>query len=142
MRVASLTKDVSEIIDELGLPKRGAAGDGARVAYHAPCTLLHGQKIDTLPESLLEQAGFVVMPVKEKHFCCGSAGIYSLVQPEIADMLKERRQQTLQDMPVEFVATGNIGCQRQLQSGMETPVVHMIELLDWALGGSKPPLIK
>ena len=142
MRVASLTKDVSEIIDELGLPKRGAAGDGARVAYHAPCTLLHGQKIDTLPERLLEQAGFVVMPVKEKHFCCGSAGIYNLVQPEIADMLKERRQQTLQDMPVEFVATGNIGCQRQLQSGLETPVVHMIELLDWALGGSKPPLIK
>ena len=142
MRVASLTKDVSEIIDELGLPKRGAAGDGARIAYHAPCTLLHGQKIDTLPERLLEQAGFVVMPVIDKHFCCGSAGIYNLVQPEIADMLKERRQQTLQGMPVEFVATGNIGCQRQLQSGLETPVVHMIELLDWALGGSKPQLIK
>ena len=141
MRVASLTKDVSEIVADLGLPEGRAAGGGTRVAYHAPCTMLHGQKIDTLPERLLEQAGFEVMPMKEKHFCCGSAGIYNLIQSEIADMLKERRQQTIRDMPVAFVATGNIGCQRQLQSGLETPVVHMVELLDWALGGSKPSLI-
>ena len=140
-RVASLTRDISEIIDELGLSKGGAVG-GARIAYHAPCTLIHGQKIDTLPERLLEEAGFEVIPIKEKHFCCGSAGIYNLFQPDIARTLKERRQRTIQEMPIEFVATGNIGCQSQLQSGLDTPVVHTVELLNWALGGSKPQLIQ
>ena len=141
MRVASLTKDVSEIIDELGSPKRGAAGDGARVAYHAPCTLLHGQKIDTLPERLLEQAGFVVMPVKEKHFCCGSAAFTTLSSLRSPTCSKRDDSRHSKTCPSSLLRLETSAASVSFNPA-ETPVVHMIELLDWALGGSKPPLIK
>jgi len=136
-RVASLAKDISEIIHEIGLPEESGA-ENVRIAYHPPCSLMHGQKIVETPENLLERAGFQLIPINDKHFCCGSAGIYNLVQPEIAEQLKGRRQSAIKPLGVDYVATGNIGCQQQLQVGLEMPVVHMIELLDWALGGGKP----
>mgnify|MGYP001249050670 CR=1 FL=1 len=136
---ASITRDVSEIVNELGLPDVSVFGCPP-VTYHAPCSLLHGQNVGGLPEQLLEQVGFEVVPMEDKHFCCGSAGVYNLLQADIAHELRERRQKTIRQMTIEFVATGNIGCQGQLQLGLETPVVHVIELLDWAMGGTKPSL--
>ena len=136
-RISSLAKDISEVIEEVGLPEISTGRD-VRVAYHPPCSLLHGQKIDGTPESLLGLAGFALVPIAAKHFCCGSAGIYNLVQPDIADQLKSQRQTAIEALSVDYVATGNIGCQQQLQSGLTKPVVHMVELLDWAMGGSEP----
>ena len=135
MRVASLTKTSGEIIDELG--SLNVLPEMVRVAYHAPSLL---RPKSTRFQNACSNRRVWVMPVKEKHFCCGSAGIYNLVQPEIVDILKGTSPDTPRHAR-RFVAT-ETRPPASAQSGLETPVVHMIELLDWALGGSKPPLIK
>ncbi|MEN8838694.1 MAG: heterodisulfide reductase-related iron-sulfur binding cluster, partial [Celeribacter marinus] len=110
-----------------------------KVAYHAACSLQHGQQIKTYPKDLLKQAGFAVTEPRDSHLCCGSAGTYNLLQPEISQNLKERKINTLSEKTPDVVATGNIGCMMQLGGGMNVPVVHTVELLDWATGGPKPP---
>jgi glycolate oxidase iron-sulfur subunit len=109
-----------------------------KVAYHAACSLQHGQKITTLPKQLLEQAGFEVVDVPEGHLCCGSAGTYNLLQPELAGRLLQRKAGNIQSLTPDLVAAGNIGCMVQLRGGLDLPVVHTVELLDWATGGPKP----
>ncbi|PJF09173.1 glycolate oxidase subunit GlcF [Pseudorhodobacter sp. MZDSW-24AT] len=134
--VAGLAMDVSEVVTRLGLPE--GAAKGMRVAYHAACSLQHGQQIKSLPKDLLKRAGFTVVEPADSHLCCGSAGTYNLLQPEISQQLKARKVQTLEARAPDVIAAGNIGCMMQIGSGTGVPVVHTVELLDWATGGPKP----
>ncbi len=136
-RIAELAVDVTELVQRLDLPAPQQA-QSLKVAYHAACSLQHGQKITALPKQLLEQAGFQVMDVPEGHLCCGSAGTYNLLQPELAGRLLERKAGHIESLTPDLLAAGNIGCMVQLRSGLDLPVVHTVELLDWATGGPKP----
>ena len=137
-QVAALARDVTEVLRDLGLPEGGGA-PRLRVGYHAACSLQHGQKIRDLPKSLLRRAGFEVVEPADAHLCCGSAGTYNLMQPAISGQLKARKVETLEAQAPEVIAAGNIGCMIQIASGTAVPVVHTVELLDWATGGPKPP---
>ena len=139
-RVAERAKDISEIITSLGLAPANVPKK-LTVAYHSACSLQHGQKITTLPKSLLMAAGFAVRDVPEGHLCCGSAGTYNLLQPEIAGQLRTRKLANIARVRPDVIAAGNIGCMTQLAGGTQTPVVHTVELLDWATGGPKPEAI-
>jgi glycolate oxidase iron-sulfur subunit len=135
-RVAGLAQDVSEFLGGLALAP--AAGRGGRVAYHAACSLQHGQQIRAEPKRLLARAGFEVVEPREAHLCCGSAGTYNLLQPEIAGELGARKTASLEALAPQFIATGNIGCLTQIAARTRLPVVHTVELLDWATGGPAP----
>jgi glycolate oxidase iron-sulfur subunit len=139
-RVAALARDVSEVLAGLDLPK--GPDRGIRVAYHAACSLQHGQKIKTIPKDLLKQAGFRVSEPADSHLCCGSAGTYNLMQPEISGQLRDRKVATLTAVRPDVIAAGNIGCMMQIGGAMEVPVVHTVELLDWATGGPVPPAVQ
>ncbi|WP_137390099.1 glycolate oxidase subunit GlcF [Rhodoligotrophos defluvii] len=136
-KISSLTKDITEFVAVHGLPP-GETPLKARVAYHAACSMQHGQKIRTEPKALLMQAGFEVVEPAEAHLCCGSAGTYNILQPEIASKLRDRKLKHLARIRPDVIATGNIGCMTQLASGTEIPLVHTVELLDWATGGPRP----
>lgn len=135
--ISALTQDVSEVIVDLSWPSNTKA-ESISVAYHDPCSLLHGQKISAGPRALLKAAGFEIREIPGQHFCCGSAGTYNLLQDDLASQLKDRRQAAVRKTSADVLATGNIGCQVQLQDGLDMPVVHTVELLDWASGGPKP----
>jgi glycolate oxidase iron-sulfur subunit len=139
-KVSALARDVSEFLAEIGL---GAARvpTAQRVAYHAACSLQHGQRILAAPKALLAEAGFTVLDVPEGHLCCGSAGTYNMLQPELATALRERKVANIESLSPELVAVGNIGCLTQIAGGTDLPVVHTVELLDWATGGPKPPAL-
>ena len=133
--VSALAKDVSEYVATLEYaPVRPAPG--LRVAYHAACSLQHGQRVLDAPKALLRQAGFTVVEPMEGHLCCGSAGIYNLMQPEIAARLKDRKLDNIARTRPDLVAAGNIGCITQLAGGV--PVIHTVQLLDWMAGGPVP----
>ncbi len=134
-KISTLAKDVSEVLMQLDMPARA---EPMRVAYHAACSLQHGQQVKTYPKDLLKKAGYEVVEPSDPHLCCGSAGTYNLMQPEISAQLKERKVRTLEAKTPEVIAAGNIGCMIQIGSGTEVPVVHTVELLDWATGGPKP----
>jgi glycolate oxidase iron-sulfur subunit len=136
-RVSALAKDVTEFLDTLDLPGP-AKPFGLTVAYHSACSMQHGQKIDALPRRLLTQAGFKVRDIPEGHLCCGSAGTYNILEPEIALRLRDRKIANIVETSSALVATGNIGCIAQIASGTSIPVVHTIELLDFAHGGPRP----
>ncbi|MCP5086702.1 MAG: glycolate oxidase subunit GlcF [Rhodobacteraceae bacterium] len=135
-RVSEIAKDVSEVLMQLVLPK--VEEKGLKVAYHAACSLQHGQKVKHAPKFLLKRAGFEVVEPADAHLCCGSAGTYNLLQPEISQVLKGRKVTTLEAKAPDVIAAGNIGCMMQIGSGTGVPVVHTVELLDWATGGPKP----
>jgi glycolate oxidase iron-sulfur subunit len=136
-RVSALARDITEFLADLGLPD-AMAPEALTVAYHSACSMQHGQKVHAVPRALLSAAGFTVRDVPEGHLCCGSAGIYNIMQPEIAARLKERKLANIARTGPDVVATGNIGCIAQLASAGGPPVVHTVELLDWACGGPKP----
>ena len=140
-KISKLSKDISEIIADLELPS-SIPTDLPDVIYHDACSLMHGQGITEPPRQQLRKAGFNVVEIPGRHFCCGSAGSYNLLQPEMAGQLKDRRlggiDGVLSESSAEIIATGNIGCLVQLASGTSTPVVHTVELLDWATGGPCP----
>jgi glycolate oxidase iron-sulfur subunit len=135
--VVAMTRDVTELMTELGLAAT-ARPQTRRVAYHAACSLQHGQSIRKQPKELLAAAGFEVIEPPESHLCCGSAGIYNVTQPAIAERLRDRKVRNLASVSPEVIATGNIGCIVQIAAGTTTPVVHTVELLDWATGGPLP----
>jgi len=139
-RISGLAKDVSEVVQTLGL-KPGILPAAIRVAYHSACSLQHGQRIHRGPMQLLQAAGFDVVDVPEAHLCCGSAGTYNMLQPELADALSERKLRNIASVQPQIVAAGNIGCITQLGRGAGVPVVHTVELLDWSTGGPKPDAI-
>lgn len=136
-RVAAAAKDVSEVLETLSFPAPDTP-QALRIAYHSACSMQHGQRLKTGPKALLEGAGFTVMDVPEGHICCGSAGTYSLLQPDLSQQLKARKLGNIALTQPQAVATGNIGCLTQLQAGLPVPIIHTVELLDWAYGGPKP----
>jgi glycolate oxidase iron-sulfur subunit len=135
--VSERTRDITELMSEIGL-QAPAQGAGRRVAYHSACSLQHGQKVRDAPKHLLKAAGFVVLDPPEGHLCCGSAGTYNLLQPEIATRLRDRKVSNLESLAPEIIAAGNIACLTQIAAATKLPVVHTAELLDWATGGPKP----
>jgi glycolate oxidase iron-sulfur subunit len=137
--VSGIAMDVSEVLMKLELPE--GAAKGLKIAYHAACSLQHGQQIKTYPKDLLKRAGFKVVEPADAHLCCGSAGTYNLMQPEISGQLKARKVETLEMLSPDIIAAGNIGCMMQIGSGTDVPIVHTVELLDWATGGPRPPAL-
>jgi len=144
-RVSAMARDISELVTELGYAGTVGAvppdGNGRVVAYHSACSLQHGQRVDAEPKRLLAAAGFVVKDVPEGHLCCGSAGTYNLLQPELASRLRERKVGNIESVRPDIVAAANIGCITQIAGGTRLPVVHPVELLDWATGGPRPAAI-
>ncbi|MFO1102735.1 MAG: glycolate oxidase subunit GlcF [Methylocystis sp.] len=136
--ISSIAKDVTELLQEIGFAPSGDA-PRLRVAYHSACSLQHGQKITQEPVALLRAAGFEVVDVPEGHICCGSAGTYNVLQPDFAGALLTRKIANIENVAPDIVAAGNIGCIIQIRSGAAVPVLHTVELLDWASGGPKPP---
>jgi glycolate oxidase iron-sulfur subunit len=136
-RVSALTRDVTEFVLAQGLPKVVNPGQ-LRVAYHSACSLQHGQQIHAAPRELLRAAGFTVVEIPEGHVCCGSAGTYNMLQPEFAQRLALRKLAQIATLEIDVIAAGNLGCMTQLATGAARPIVHTVELLDWATGGPKP----
>ncbi|MBM85234.1 MAG: glycolate oxidase iron-sulfur subunit [Rhodospirillaceae bacterium] len=135
--ISSITRDITEVIKELGLGEP-LVEPGRAVTYHSACSMQHGQQITTLPQALLRSAGFIVSDVPEGHLCCGSAGTYNILQSGISEHLKERKLANIRSTRPEIIAAGNIGCIVQLATASDVPVVHTVELLDWATGGPMP----
>ena len=136
-KVSALTRDITEYVSDLDLQPQQQRGDIV-IAYHSACSLQHGQKITRLPKELLSKNGFVVKDVPESHLCCGSAGTYNILQPDIASRLRDRKVSNIAMIKPDMIAAGNIGCMVQIAGGTSVPVVHTIELLDWATGGPRP----
>jgi glycolate oxidase iron-sulfur subunit len=140
-RIGTITRDVTELMAELGLRPTGDMKP-YRVAYHDACSLQHGQRVIDAPRNLLKAAGFAVVDVPEKHFCCGSAGTYNLLQPQIASELGKRKAAHVDSLDPDIVAAGNLGCMVQIGRYSGAPIVHTVELLDWATGGPMPDALK
>jgi glycolate oxidase iron-sulfur subunit len=141
-RVSTLAKDITEFLTEhdLLLPRRGPGN--LRVAYHSACSMQHGQRIVHQPLELLRRVGFSVLEVPDGFMCCGSAGVYNLLQPDIAEELKKRKVASIRSVGADIVATGNIGCMTQLSHDLGASIVHTVELLDWATGGPEPRALR
>jgi glycolate oxidase iron-sulfur subunit len=136
-KIAGLARDITEVLDEIGL--QPALKDGPRrVAYHSACSMQHGQGLDALPRRLIASAGFELCEIPEGHLCCGSAGSYSILQPRFAGQLKTRKLANIARAKAEVMVAGNIGCLEHLAGGLDLPMIHTAELLDWATGGPKP----
>ncbi|GEO99777.1 heterodisulfide reductase-related iron-sulfur binding cluster [Methylobacterium haplocladii] len=140
-RVSGLAKDVTEYVASIGLLPPVQDADLV-VAYHSACSMQHGQGIRTEPKTLLKKAGFTVKDVPEGHLCCGSAGTYNILQPEIANRLRDRKVANIERMRPDLIATGNIGCVTQIGKGTGIPILHTVELLDWATGGPRPAALE
>jgi glycolate oxidase iron-sulfur subunit len=136
-RISALARDISEYLAGLELSPTGES-EGLIIAYHSACSLQHGQKIARQPKDLLCKIGFVVKDVPEGHLCCGSAGTYNILQPDIARRLRDRKVGNIEKLKPDVIAAGNIGCMAQIAAGTAIPVVHTVELIDWATGGRKP----
>jgi glycolate oxidase iron-sulfur subunit len=139
-RISAIARDITEVMTELGLMPAAVDTDLV-VAYHSACSMQHGQRVTAEPKALLSQAGFTVRDVPEGHLCCGSAGTYNLLQPEIASQLRDRKIANIERVRPDVIASGNIGCIAQLAAGTRVPVVHTVALLDWATGGPLPAAI-
>lgn len=135
--ISAMTRDIVEFMLEIGL-NRAQPPEPLKLAYHSACSMQHGQQLKDEPKALLEDAGFDVATPAEPHLCCGSAGVYNILQPVLAEKLKVRKAANLRALGADAVAAGNIGCMTQLQGAVGAPVVHTVELLDWATGGPKP----
>lgn len=139
-RIGAMTRDVTEILDTLDL--RVTNDNLYRVAYHDACSLQHGQRVIEPPRALLATCGFEVMDLPEKHFCCGSAGTYNLLQPDIAETLGQRKASHAESLDPDLIAAGNLGCMVQIGRYAQTPVLHTVSLIDWATGGPRPAALQ
>jgi glycolate oxidase iron-sulfur subunit len=137
VRVSQLAKDITEYLATMDL-KAGRPVRRLKVAYHSACSLQHGQRVVREPKELLLKSGFVVEDVPEGHLCCGSAGTYNLLEPDLAEALRDRKVANIERLKPDVIAAGNIGCLMQIGSGTAVPVVHTVELIDWATGGPVP----
>jgi glycolate oxidase iron-sulfur subunit len=137
-RIAAATHDLAEFLIERGIPQTVSGREGLTVAWHAPCSLQHGQKLSGAPVALLKQAGCNVRVPAEAHLCCGSAGTYNILQPDLAGQLAERKAGAIARLQADCVVTANIGCAVQIGAALGAPVLHLAELLDWTSGGPAP----
>jgi glycolate oxidase iron-sulfur subunit len=135
--VAALAKDITELILDVGLGETRSLPQ-LKVAYHSACSMQHGQQLKTEPLRLLKAVGFTVRTVPESHLCCGSAGTYNMLQPDIAAQLRDRKVANIDKVQPDVIAAGNLGCMTQIGTGTATPIVHTVELIDWATGGPVP----
>jgi len=140
-RVSALTRDISEYLSTLDLAPTRDVGEWV-IAYHAACSLQHGQKVVREPKELLSKMGYSVKDVPEGHLCCGSAGTYNILQPEIARRLGERKAQNIERLKPDAITAGNIGCITQIAVYTDIPLVHPVELVDWATGGPMPQALR
>ena len=139
--VSARARDITEYLATLDL-REARTAKPLTIAYHAACSLQHGQKVIREPKDLLSRSGFIVKDVPEGHLCCGSAGTYNILQPALAERLRARKVANIERLAPDVIAAGNIGCITQLAAGSAIPVVHTVELLDWATGGPVPePLV-
>jgi len=136
LQVAKLAKDVSEVMAEIGLVN--VEPKGLTVAYHSACSMQHGQKVIEPPKRLLRDAGFIVKDVPEGHLCCGWAGTYQVLQPDLSRRLRDRKVANIESVKPDVIAAGNFGCIGNIAAGTGIPIAHTVELLDWATGGPKP----
>lgn len=139
-QIGSLTRDITELLHELSIRPDGQMKH-YKVAYHDACSLQHGQRVAEIPRRLLSRAGFKVVDVPERHLCCGSAGTYNLLQPDVASELGRRKGEHVNSVDPDIVAAGNLGCLVQISRYVHRPIVHTVELLDWATGGPRPPAL-
>jgi glycolate oxidase iron-sulfur subunit len=139
-RVSALAQDVTEFLAAHGIGDAAGAREskGIAVAYHSACSMQHGQNIQREPRALLHNAGFEVREIADGHLCCGSAGTYNILQSGLAREMRDRKAANIDATGAAILATGNIGCIAQLERAIGIPVVHTVELLDWATGGPKP----
>ena len=137
-KISAATLDIAEFLFDRHTLDRNDEMKNIRVAYQSPCSMQHGQRIDRQPVALLEQAGFTVQELPEKHLCCGSDGAYNLLQPHLATELGKNKAEYINATKVNVVASGNLGCMTHLRQFTGVPIVHTAELLDWAMGGPKP----
>ena len=140
-RISALAKDISEYLAALPLEPAQDIPP-LTVAYHSACSLQHGQRVNRQPKELLAKLGFKVLDVPDGHLCCGSAGTYNILQPDIARRLRERKVGTIERLRPDVIAAGNIGCITQIAAGTKLPAVHTVELIDWATGGACPPALR
>jgi glycolate oxidase iron-sulfur subunit len=140
-KVSALARDVSEYVNKISILKVESR-PRLTVAYHAACSLQHGQKIVREPKEALSKSGFVVKDVPDGHLCCGSAGTYNLLQPQLATALRDRKVASIAKVAPDVIAAGNVGCITQIAAGTDVPVVHPIELIDWATGGPMPGALR
>ena len=129
-RVSAMARDLVEVLEREDLNRLEVQGEGRRIAFHAPCTLQHGQRLAGRVEALLTRLGFELVPVADAHLCCGSAGSYSLLQPELSRRLRDDKLAALQAGGPELIATANIGCEMYLGTASDRPVAHWVHLLD------------
>ena len=139
-QVARLARDVSELMVEVGLAN--VTPHKLTVAYHSACSMQHGQKLTEPPKKLLRDAGFVVKDVPEGHLCCGWAGTYQVLQPELSRRLRDRKVANIESLRPDVIASGNFGCVGNIGAGTRIPIVHTVELLDWATGGPRPAVLR
>ncbi|MCZ0738799.1 heterodisulfide reductase-related iron-sulfur binding cluster, partial [Phreatobacter sp. AB_2022a] len=141
-RVSAIAKDITEYLAGLELLPP-VVGVDLTAAYHSACSMQHGQQIKDQPKTLLKAAGFTVKEPPEEHLCCGSAGVYNIMQPELAERLRDRKIANIEKVRPDLIATGNIGCITQIAKGFAErdrpiPIVHTVELIDWVTGGPRP----
>ena len=140
-RISRITQDISEFICNIKYLKY-VMRPALKVAYHPACSLAHGQRVGSGPRDMLSRAGFTVKDIPENHLCCGSAGTYNILQPDLANRLRDRKIAYIEKVEPELIAAGNIGCITQIAAGTGIPVVHPIQLIDWATGGSAPTALQ
>ena len=138
--ISDIALDITELLNKLDVPANST--NGITVGYHAACSLQHGQKIISEPKNLLTRVGFRVVEPLDSHICCGSAGTYNLLEPAISEKLKQKKVDSIMATEADIVAAGNIGCISQISSGITVPVVHTVQLIDWATGGPVPEKVK
>ena len=141
-KISELTRDVSEYLDENLNLKIKRKTKNYKIAYHSACSMQHGQKVHSQPINLLKKTKNEVLEIPEGHLCCGSAGTYNILQPEIAKKLLNNKVGNIEKIKPDFISTGNIGCITQISNGTQIPILHTIELLDWYTGGPKPEVLK
>jgi glycolate oxidase iron-sulfur subunit len=140
-KIAARCRDISEFISE-SINLEYVSRPALKIAYHGACSLTHGQRVVDAPKTMLSQAGFMLIDIPEGHLCCGSAGTYNMLQSELANRLRDRKIANIDKVMPDLIAAGNIGCITQIAAGTPIPVVHPIELIDWATGGSAPKALE
>ena len=137
-KISELTKDITEFLDKNIKLNFMQNEKVYKIAYHSPCSMQHGQKVHQQPIDLIKRTGNEVLNIPEGHLCCGSAGTYNILQQKIAKTLLKNKVENINKIKPDFISTGNIGCMTQIASGIETPIVHTVEVIDWLTGGPKP----